>query len=255
VATTTKTRRERWFWEELLEPEDGHLTPLGAAVGAVFALFGFVVGRYIDSTLEDREALIARHRWETLRHQQTKQLTQDQNRADEGGDTDDRDEADTPKADDAEPDAADTAPAGDVVDGEVVAANGTDPSGEARSVAPVSTTEVEKHADSRPYPWLGAPAAEPQSARSVVRAGLTPQAGHSAGYDGAYAGRRYADELPAAAVARGDAVVEVEHPDAATAVAAAATAVAQANSLDPEQPVVVVVAEDVPDWVDEDPGY
>ncbi|GAA0897620.1 hypothetical protein [Pseudonocardia zijingensis] len=105
-----------------------------------------------------------------------------------------------------------------------------------------------------PYTWLGAPACPPSSGTAAVRNHLTPTRGHSAGYDGAYA-RRYGRELPAAAVSNGRAVVEVEHPDAATAVAAAAAAVAQANGLAQDEPVIVVVSEDVPDWVAEDPGF
>ncbi|GAA0897624.1 hypothetical protein [Pseudonocardia zijingensis] len=254
MAAKTKSRRERGFWEELLEPEDGHLTPLAAAVGAMFGVLAFVVGRYVDSTLEDREALLARHRWEMQHRQPRSQLTQDQVRDDERSDDDERGDdergvdegsADEGSADEGsadehvptydqceswvnrdhlrDPRDDDHAAAAEVVDGEVVVADQTHP-GVARSeVAPVSTTEVEKNAD-------------------------------SAG-DRAHPVRRRADELPETAMERGDAIVEVEHPDAATAVAAAATAVAQANHLAPEQPVVVVVAEDVPDWVDEDPGF
>jgi hypothetical protein len=110
-------------------------------------------------------------------------------------------------------------------------------------------------ADERPYSWLGGRVCEPASARAVARNGLTPTRGHSAGYDGAYVGRRYAGEITDAALARGHAVAEVEHPDAATAVAAAATAVAQANGLDPHTPVIIVVAEDVRAACDEDGGF
>jgi hypothetical protein len=67
--------------------------------------------------------------------------------------------------------------------------------------------------------------------------------------------RRYAGEITDAALARGHAVAEVEHPDAAAAVAAAAAAVAQANGLDPNTPVIVVVAEDVRAACDEDGGF
>lgn len=87
-----------------------------------------------------------------------------------------------------------------------------------------------------------------------------PTQGHAAGSrqadEGALAPqRRYAGEITEAALDRGHAVAEVDHPDAATAVAAAAAAVAQANGLGPDQPVIVVVAEDIPDWIEEDPGF
>jgi hypothetical protein len=60
-------------WGARLEPE-GRLTPLSVVVGAALAAVAFTTGRFIDSALEDREALLARHRWETAHR---RQLTQD----------------------------------------------------------------------------------------------------------------------------------------------------------------------------------
>jgi hypothetical protein len=59
-------------WGARFEP-DGRLTQLSVVVGAALAAVAFTTGRFVDSALEDREALLARHRWETARRQQQTQ--------------------------------------------------------------------------------------------------------------------------------------------------------------------------------------
>jgi hypothetical protein len=103
------------------------------------------------------------------------------------------------------------------------------------------------------YPTHDGPAQLPPAQRHSGGSTNLP-ATYPAGEAAVSGGRRYAGEITEAALDRGHAVAQVEHRDAASAVAAAAAAVAHANGLASDQPVIVVVAEDVPDWVDEDPG-
>jgi Mrp family chromosome partitioning ATPase len=114
--------------------------------------------------------------------------------------------------------------------------------------------ELEAHHDERERQWHAQEDDPANRAPAAVGAGAASISGHE-NYHGAYSGRRYADELTEAATSRGLGVSFAEHPDAATAVTAAAAAVARANGVDPNQPVIVVVADDVHAACDEDGGF